>query len=156
MKSILTICVAASICSAALAQNTSDTTISLADIHHYCKSEMTDELWFDYDKCDLETVTIYQGNTAYIFKLTSIAEINIETIVKRKKTISKLLLVTYPAAKIKSESKSSSSSLVIEGIGLIDSNNGLGFIDNLNIYGDAKKLKELKLLLDSIITQSGV
>lgn len=124
---------------------------NLQELHLFCKTDMADEVWLDFDECDLNKLTIYQGNTAYYFKLSSIESVAIEKIEKKKKTITKLVLTTYSAAKIKSESKSSNSSVVVDGLGLVDSDNGIGYIDSINIYGDVNDLEAFKIKLQNIL-----
>ena len=124
---------------------------NLQELHLFCKTDMADEIWLDFEECDLNELTIYQGNTAFYFKLSSIESVELEKIEKKKKTITKLVLTTYSAAKIKSESGSSNSSVVVNGLGMVDSDNGIGYIDSINIYGDVNDLETFKIKLQNIL-----
>lgn len=158
-----------------LSQVSSDSINSLGSVHNFCKSEMNGAVWFDYDKCDSNSVTIYQKQNAYSFKLTSIAKVEVAAVTKKKKSIFAeggyktvklkdasgsdilgLIIVTYPAAKIKREYHSFdySNDYTPGGYSSEVSDNGLRYINQLTLFGDLEKLKELKLLLETSVERA--
>ena len=151
MKNLFTLLVFTILLNPAFSQTEMSKKEILEDLHLFFKTGMSKELWIDFNDCDLNELTLYQGNTAYYFKLSSIEFVEIQKVEKKKKTIKKLVLTTYPAAKIKSESGTSNSSLVVNGLGLVDSGNGIGYKNSINIYGDANDLEVFKIKLQNLI-----
>ena len=125
---------------------------TLENIREFAKNNFEGNLWIDFSSCDMNTLTIYQGNIAYTVKLTSLEGTEIKHKRKRKKSVPYLELQTFQGAKIKSEESVSSSDIVVNGIGLVDDDNGIGYINSLAIYGDEDQLLELQNLINQAIT----
>ena len=173
MKTLFITFLAATISLPTLSQVTSDTINSLASIHDFCKDKMEGELWFDYNRCDSNSVTLYYQDNTYNFMLTSIAEVIFKPIEKKQRkntrspVVSKnrindiseqkdsvvLVLVTFPAAKIRKEYHHHHSDYINDLGGKVLSDNGLELVNEIYIGGNMKELNEFKFLFESAIAK---
>jgi hypothetical protein len=130
-------------------QNDSKIT-ELKEIQNFCKSNFENSLWFDYDECDLNSVQFFLDDVSYEMKLSSLESLKIDIkerrVAKNKSNAYTLVIKTYPSAKIK-------KSYHVSGMYFVFTitDNGLSFIDELQISGNKEEIETLKEKLEKLM-----